>query len=153
MLGTGRRRMPRMHGFSTKNIRTKLRNQEALNGISEGPGVAEGEEKQRREMMAAAERELHKMGLIWNEFERLKIKFHELVDNNHASIESIPSQGAGQAVSSRSSPSFLSQANILDGEDEHKPHAAVKPGDRASSSNAAISSTGSRLVVAGASRS
>ena len=29
------------------------------------------------------------MRLIWNEFERLKIKFHELVHNNNASFGSI----------------------------------------------------------------
>ena len=75
----GGRRSP--HGFSTKNIRTQLRSQEAY------PDEEGGERAKEKK-----EREFHKMRLIWNEFERLKIKFHELVHNNNASFESISSQ-------------------------------------------------------------
>ena len=38
------------------------------------------------------------MRLIWNEFERLKIKFHELVHNNNASFESISSQSDARST-------------------------------------------------------
>ena len=90
-------RRPHIHGFSTKDIRAKLRNiefEDYMNGI-EDPTDELAKENRKRQR--------HKMELIWNEYERLKIKFHELVKGNNASIESISNYGLGRSVSSTSS--------------------------------------------------